>query len=172
MTLDRLAELEQMCNAPYDAYSAGAWCEAANELVAICHERRAIGLRTFEILKEEREEALRKTQVWKRKREAASARMLAAEDECDNWRRMANAEASAGADWAARAMTAEAAVVEMRASLELIRDDQTVRWIAVDALRDTDPVPTRGNFSGCACKHLAACCHSGSLFCCCGFVKK
>ena len=53
VSLDRLAELEQMCCAPSDAYSAGAWCEAANELVGLCHDRRAIGAQTFAVLRKE-----------------------------------------------------------------------------------------------------------------------
>jgi len=36
-----LDELRQMCDAPSDAFSAGAWCEAANKLLAICDDRRA-----------------------------------------------------------------------------------------------------------------------------------
>jgi hypothetical protein len=54
VTLD---ELRQMCDAPYEAYNAYTWCRAANELLAICEERRALGARTFELLKREAEES-------------------------------------------------------------------------------------------------------------------
>jgi len=39
-----LDDLQQMCDAPSDAYSAGAWCEAANDLLvhALESERRFI----------------------------------------------------------------------------------------------------------------------------------
>lgn len=35
MSAQNLAELRQMCCAPYDSYSCAAWCEAANDAVGI-----------------------------------------------------------------------------------------------------------------------------------------
>lgn len=34
----RLAELEQLCASPSDGHSAGVWCEAANEALALLHD--------------------------------------------------------------------------------------------------------------------------------------